>query len=339
MIEIPSFDIVIPTIGRPSLSVLLEALQNGRGPLPRRIFIVDDRKDATFPLLPERPWSQLKNCIEVLKGKGAGPAAARNTGWRASTAKWVVFLDDDVIPEPDWAYRLLEDLSRLNPGVAGSQGRLRVPLPQHRRPTDWERNVSGLETANWTTADIAYRRSVLDKVGGFDERFPRAYREDADLSLRITGAGYGIEKGRRLVIHPVRHASPWISVKLQAGNADDVLMLALHGLHWRQVVGVNRGRRLYHLIITASGLVGIVGWLTGHRKLAVLGGALWFGGTAEFSWARIAPGPGTFREVFIIVLTSAIIPAAATFHWLSGLVNLRRLLNDKTRAPHPKTID
>ena len=37
---------------------------------------------------------------------------------------------------------------------------------------------------------MAYRRSVLQEVGGLDERFPRAYREDADLGLRVVRAGY-----------------------------------------------------------------------------------------------------------------------------------------------------
>ena len=32
---------------------------------------------------------------------------------------------------------------------------------------------------------MAYRRTALEAVGGFDERFPRAFREDADLALRV----------------------------------------------------------------------------------------------------------------------------------------------------------
>ena len=32
---------------------------------------------------------------------------------------------------------------------------------------------------------MAYRRAALVAVDGFDERFPRAYREDADLALRV----------------------------------------------------------------------------------------------------------------------------------------------------------
>ena len=74
--------------------------------------------------------------------------------------------------------------------MAATQGRFEVPLPGDRRPTDWERSTGGPGAARWATADMAYRREALAAVGGFDERFPRAYREDADLALRVrTPAG------------------------------------------------------------------------------------------------------------------------------------------------------
>ena len=45
------------------------------------------------------------------------------------------------------------------------------------------------QRASWITADMTYRRSALAEVGGFDERFPRAFREDADLALRLQAGG------------------------------------------------------------------------------------------------------------------------------------------------------
>ena len=182
MTTVTRFDVVVPTLGRPSLATLLDALGAQAEHLPGRVVLVWDRRDqGPLPLLAWPP--SLAARVTVLRGHGAGPAAARNTGRRAATASWVAFLDDDVVPGPTWAADLADDLAGLPPEVAGSQGVLRVPLPDWRRPTDWERNVHGLEGARWITADLAYRRSVLDELGGFDERFPRAYREDADLSL------------------------------------------------------------------------------------------------------------------------------------------------------------
>lgn len=80
-------------------------------------------------------------------------------------AEWIAFLDDDVVPFPSWAVDLSRDLDGLAPEVGGSCGRIVVPLPAGRRATDWERNVAGLETARWATADLAYRRTVLERVG------------------------------------------------------------------------------------------------------------------------------------------------------------------------------
>jgi histidinol-phosphate phosphatase family protein len=338
----PRFDLVVPTVGRDSLARLLAALAAAAGPLPGRLLLVDDRRgDRAGPLLRAAPPPRLAGRLSVVRGRAAGPAAARNLGWRRAEAPWVGFLDDDVEPGPTWLADLAADLAGLPPKVAGSQGRLRVPLPAARRPTDWERNVHGLETARWATADMAYRRAVLAEVGGFDERFPRAYREDADLALRVLGAGHRIARGRRLVTHPVRRADRLVSVRLQAGNADDVLMGALHGRGWREAAGVPRGRRPRHLAVTAAGLAAL-GALAARRAgrprwtvpVAVLAGAGWLLGTAELAWTRIAPGPRTPDEVATMAATSLLLPPVATWHWLAGW-RRRRLLADTARAPRP----
>jgi hypothetical protein len=146
-----TFDVVIPTLGRDSLRRLLEALAAAGGPRPGQLLVVDDRRDRSRAL----PLGGVAG-VTVLAGRGAGPAAARNLGWRRAAAEWVAFLDDDVVPGPTWLADLARDLEGLGAEVAASQGRVRVPLPPGRRPTDWERNVRGLETARWATADMAY---------------------------------------------------------------------------------------------------------------------------------------------------------------------------------------
>src|SRR3954470_14072788 len=176
--------VVVPTIGRPSLDALLDALAAASGPRPAELILVDDRP-AGEPLQPDRPGLAP---VRVVRTGGGGPARARNLGWRTARTEWIAFLDDDVLPDPDWYERLAEDLADLPGDVAGSQGRVRVAPPADRRPTDWERGTAGLATSSWITADLAYRRAALARVGGFDERFPRAFREDSDLALRIRDA-------------------------------------------------------------------------------------------------------------------------------------------------------
>jgi histidinol-phosphate phosphatase family protein len=318
--------------------------------------VVDDRAApavaAGGPL--DRPaWPAL----QVVRGAGHGPAAARNAGWRATTTPWVAFLDDDVLTPPDWPERLAADLAGLPESVAGSQGRLRVPLPTDRRPTDWERGTAGLAEARWATADMAFRRRALVRVGGFDERFRRAYREDAELALRLLAAGFELVRGSREVTHPVRPEPRWASVRAQRGNADDALLARLHGRDWRERAGAPRGRLRRHAAITLAGLVAAAGltriataaradlghvnlvdrrsWLTQPRSAgrgvawarlaAGAGGLGWLLGTADLAAARIAPGPRTSREVARMLLTSVAIPPVAVAYRLRGELTHRQV--------------
>src|SRR5918993_835240 len=198
--------VVVPTLGRPSLDVLLDALAAAPGPRPAELVLVDDRPTGA-PLAPERPGLPP---VRVVRTGGGGPARARNLGWRTA-----------------------------------------------RGPPDGGRGPAGLATSSWITADLAYRRAALAAVGGFDERFPRAFREDSDLALRVMDTGARLVRGQRWVTHPVRPADRWVSVRVQAGNADDVLMRRLHGRDWRRRADAALGRRPQHTAVTAAALAAV----------------------------------------------------------------------------------
>ncbi|HJW61637.1 MAG TPA: hypothetical protein VJ931_18550, partial [Actinomycetota bacterium] len=76
------FDVVVPTVGRDSLPRLLSALADADGPPPGRVRVVDDRRDRSGVL----PLGGVAG-VSVIEGRGAGPAAARNLGWRRATAE------------------------------------------------------------------------------------------------------------------------------------------------------------------------------------------------------------------------------------------------------------
>jgi histidinol-phosphate phosphatase family protein len=328
---VTSYDVVVPTTGRPSLTALLVSLAAVDGPLPERVLVVDDRPAGTGPSLALQPPGPIAGRTYLLRGDARGPAAARNAGWRAGAAEWVAFLDDDVLPVYGWRAALAADLRALDDDVVATQGRVRVLRDHARRPTDWERNVAGLEDARWATADMAFRRRALHAAGGFDERFPRAYREDSDLGLRLVAAGGRIVRGRRTVLHPVTDAGAWVSLHKQQGNADDALMHALHGRRWRERAGAPRGRLARHAVIAAAGGAAVAAAAAGRRALAGSAAAAWLAGTGELAWARIAPGPRTRDEVVRMALTSAALPFTATWHRGRGELRARRL----ARRPGP----
>jgi len=296
-----NYSVVIPTVGRPALDELLDALVEGEGPEPVEIIVVDDRETRL------------------------GPAAARNSGWREARGDWVAFVDDDVVLAPDWKAQLCADLEDLPDDVGASQARIVVPLPEDRKPTDAERGTAGLASARWITADMAYRREALARAGGFDERFPRAYREDAELALRVQDLGYRIVRGKRVTTHPVKPATFLTSVDQQRGNADDALLRRLVGPGWRARIGGQPGRFRTHVLTTGAGLGSVLCGLLGWRRAAVRLGLVWAALTGWFALRRIAPGPRTADEVVRMVVTSALIPPAACWHRVRGELRHRRV--------------
>lgn len=138
---------------------------------------------------------------------GRGLPRARNLGIASTTADILVFLDDDtrVLDGCLEAHRRAYDA----PEIGGVAGRIveRTLQPNARRVTnrvDWAGRVrtnleSGprgpIETAKG--AHMSFRRTALCAVGGFDEGYAgTAFLEDADLSRRVTVAGW------RLVFEP-----------------------------------------------------------------------------------------------------------------------------------------
>ena len=337
-----AYSVVIPTLGRTTLHECLGALAASSGPPPERILLVDDRPWSTAQPPPELDTGalgdELRARTTVVPTGGLGPAAARNSGWRRVSSPWTVFLDDDVRVSRDWRERLAADLSAA-PGSAGAvQGVIEVPLPRNRPLTDWERGTAGLAEALWITADMAYRTEALRHTGGFDERFTRAFREDSDLALRVLDSGWSIRRGARRTEHPVRAASRWASLRSQRGNADDALMAAVHGPYWRTRAAAPRGRIRRHTAITAAGCTGLLLAASGHRRAGGLALSVWAAGTAEFSWARIAPGPRDRRETLTMLATSALIPPAAVWHRIRGELRcgaptLRNALAARRQAP------
>jgi HAD superfamily hydrolase (TIGR01662 family) len=313
----PEYAVVVPTVGRESLrravAPLLEAPEEWA---PTEIVVVDDRPGArdTDPPLVDHPR------VRTLRGGGHGPATARQAGWHSCRAEWIAFLDDDVHPPADWPERLCADLLAADAATGGVQGRITVPRPEGRRPTDAERGTLGLEGARWITADMAYRRGALEAVGGFDTRFPRAYREDTDLALRVLDAGFSLRLGERECVHPLRPGGRWASLAAQRGNADNALMDAVHGRGWRDRVGEDPGGLRGHALTTGL-LAGtaLAALLRSPAAAGVLGTA-WLARTAGLALRRATAGPADPAEAADMVVTSALIPPLACGHRLAGAV-------------------
>jgi histidinol-phosphate phosphatase family protein len=317
------YDVVIPTIGRDSLEALLRALAESDGPAPGAVIVVDDRPrpELARPL----PVPRVGLPVRVVCTGGRGPAAARNAGALRTSAEWIAFLDDDVVPDARWRERLARDLAELPAGAAASLGRVRVPAPDGRRPTDHERSVLRLAEARWIAADVSIRRDAWRALGGFDERFRHAYREDTDFALRLEAAGLASAFGRRTSTHLLRPGSTWARIRAQRGNADDVLLGALHGPDWRGRAGEPRGWLPLHAASTLALVAAGASAAAGALPLALLAAAPWAALTAAFFAARARQGPASAAELAALAGTSVLIPPVALASHLAGRVRVARL--------------
>lgn len=245
-----------------------------------------------------------------------GPAAARNRAWQAARGEIIAFTDDDTLAAPDWLRRGSE---AFRDGVAGVAGRIVVPLP--KRPTDFERNMAGLERGEFVTANCFYRRDALEAVGGFDERFTAPWREDADLFFTLLERGYRLEWApEAVVVHPLRPGSWGVSLRQQAQNAYDALLYKKHPDLYRKRIP-RAGWRYY--VIAASAAVAVGATFLGTPHLAVIAAASWGLMTSRFLMQRLSGTSHAPTHVADMLVTSILIPPLAIFWRLRGALRYR----------------
>lgn len=315
--------VVIPTRGRPEmLERCLRAVTNQTLPHDRyEVIVVDDGGLDTENLRAvESVRSQSDLTVSYLPlGGGKGLAAVRNSGWRLASAPVVAFTDDDTMPQPGW---LEAGLAAFDEGVVGVTGRLVTPIPEH--PTDYQRDAAHQAEADFVTANCFYRWTALDAIGGFDERFTQARREDADLWFAMLDRGWHTARcPEAVVVHPVRPGSFGESLRQQRKAEDNPLLRAKHPRLYRRVIG--HAPRWYYAA-TAAGL-GALGALVFRqpRKARALG-ALWAALTAAFAANRLRGTSKRPAHVADMLVTSALIPPVSLYRRLKGSIRYRTLL-------------
>jgi GT2 family glycosyltransferase len=212
--------VVVPTYRRPELlgRCLAALTAQKMASDSYEIIVADDAASSETRRQVEELAAKTTCSVLYLPMTGThGPAAARNAGWRAARAAIIAFTDDDAVADAGWLTAGTGALER-DCELAAVAGHVIVPLPPS--PTDYQRNEAGLATAAFVTANCFCRRDVLQTLGGFDERFTHAWREDSDLHLRLLEGGFKLRKvPEAVVVHPVRQASWGISLGACLGNA------------------------------------------------------------------------------------------------------------------------
>lgn len=225
------------------LAALVTALRNEVGP-HADLVIVDD---ASEPAVTAPTGARVMRSDVNL-----GPGGARNLGMDHTTGDVVVFVDDDVTPQPGWLTPLLghlhdETVVAVAPRIRGPhidpQAPWRERVEQVRSPLDMGAQPSlvrhGGRVPYVPAAALVVRRPALVSVGGFDATL--RFGEDVDLVWRLAGAGGQVRYEPASV---VRHRTRptwwgWLRQRFQYGTS----AAALARRHRGALAPVRLGRR------------------------------------------------------------------------------------------------
>jgi glycosyltransferase involved in cell wall biosynthesis len=319
--EIWNVSVVVPTYRRPELlrRCLCALLAQNYPTTAYEVIIVDDAAcDETRQMVEcyAELVSECGNTLRYIAVTGNhGPAVARNIGWRAAHSEIIAFTDDDCIPTPDWLTAGIKAFHQTGKEIAGVSGRIIVPLPCV--PTDYERNAAHLEASEFVTANCFYRRSCLEAVGGFDERFTAAWREDSDLFFALLQRDATlVHEPDAIVVHPLRPA-PWgVSLSQQRKSMFNALLYKKHPVLYRQKV---QAKPPWHYYLILAALFTIVGGTTGRfPRLTYIAVCFWLLLTGNFCLHRLHGTSGTRSHRAEMIYTSILIPPIAIFWRLRG---------------------
>ncbi len=207
--QLPAISIVVPTCNRlPHLKKCVEALLQLSYHKFEIIIVNDASTDDT------KKWlSNLKNQgIKVIHNqKALGASDARNAGIMAAKYPIIAFTDDDCLPHRSWLKELARGFSK--PEITFVIGATHYRKKNYRGHFP-ERLVSNPK-AHWPmTCNIAYRKSVLTQLGGFDPFFFNYHNEDSELAIRAVAAGHKFARAAKAVVF--HQAQNWTVTSLLA---------------------------------------------------------------------------------------------------------------------------
>jgi hypothetical protein len=204
--------LIVCTRNRASqLALCLEAIRGIEFEGAWEVVVVDNGSTDNTPAIIEAASAAMPVSLIKVVQPMPGVSRGRNAGIAASTGRFVAFTDDDCYVERDF---LTEAVRAFDDDTVGyATGRVELHDPTDAAVTiDTSRTPRRIASRSYVHvnqligANLVFRRSVLDVIGGFDELLGPgtsiAGAEDTDLAARASAAGWeGVYRPEMAIRH------------------------------------------------------------------------------------------------------------------------------------------
>jgi len=154
------------------------------------IVVNDGSTDSTRAIVEEYGF-------RVINTENRGLSNARNTGLESATGEFIAYLDDDTYADPHWLKYLAAAFLKTNHAAIGGPN---IAPPGDGPIADCVANSPGgpvhvlltdRKAEHIPGCNMAFRKSALVEIGGFDPRF-RAAGDDVDICWRLQQRGWTV---------------------------------------------------------------------------------------------------------------------------------------------------
>jgi len=316
--------VVIPTYRRPDLlsrCVLALASQNYDLTHYEVIVVSDGPDDETDRVIQQLREFHPRLTLRYYETPGrSGPATARNMGWRQAKGDLVAFTDDDCIPSASWLRDFSKSYVTFGKELVSFSGKVVVPISDE--PTDYEKNIAHLETADFITANCACSKKALELTQGFDEDFQTAWREDSALEFELIELGIPIFKlNGAVVTHPVRHARWGVSIQEQKKSMFNALLFKKYPVLYKRKISKSPVWDYYFMIVLS--FLSILFFLFHLVAPGLLTAAVWLFLLVKFIIRRLNNTRLTLHHISEMIFTSVIIPYLSVYWTIRGAIRYK----------------
>jgi glycosyltransferase involved in cell wall biosynthesis len=192
----PGVSVVIPAHNEERwIAACLESVLRIDSYANKEVIVVDDAStDGTSEILNRFPITVIRN------EKTIGPSSTRNIGVREARGEIIVFIDAHcIVDDPEWIDKFLQFFREPKIGAVGGYFRSE---PNKKGPSLALRPAKA-RLRLIKSANAAYRKVVLEQVGGFDPSME--WGGDAALTYKIHRSGWKVAHTRDImVVHAER---------------------------------------------------------------------------------------------------------------------------------------